>query len=115
VSRWTEAELAALRTTSSYTEFANKTQSDKSFDAWEVKRRRVDANMPYAMSAAAIQRAMVNNVKVARQIIRLRHSIEADDELADVLPKIKETLALQAQSGHVEGLSYDELRLLIYG
>lgn len=46
MSKWTDDELRALRTTKDYHSFGAKTGYSKSFDAWEVKRRRVDLNDP---------------------------------------------------------------------
>jgi hypothetical protein len=114
MSKWSPEELAVLRTTADYHAFGEATNYSKSYDAWEVKRRRV-VKSPGEMSPILIQRALVNNIKLARQVIRLRHSIEADDELAHAIPRIKEILQSQAQEGHVNGISYDELRTLIYG
>ena len=67
------------------------------------------------MTRPALEQAVANNVKIARAVIRLRHSIEADDELNAAIPRIRKVLELQAQDGNVTGLSYDELRALIYG
>lgn len=64
---------------------------------------------------SSLERAIANNVKLARTLIRLRHSIEADDELSAAIPRIRKALQAQAQSGSVTGLEYDGLRLLIYG
>ena len=63
----------------------------------------------------AIEQAIINNVKMARALIRLRHSIEADEELNDVLPVIRARLEAQAQEGRITGLSYEDLRRMIYG
>lgn len=41
MSRWTESELAALAVAGDYEEFGRRTGYSKSYDAWEVKRRRV--------------------------------------------------------------------------
>ena len=67
------------------------------------------------MAESDIQQAVRNNVKMARSVIRLRHSIEADDELTRAVPAIRLALQTQAQTGCVTGLGYDELRQLIYG
>jgi hypothetical protein len=114
MAKWTSEELSALKRTHSYQQFFRATGGTKTFDAWEVKRRRVQPE-PDEMSEWEIHRAVQNNIKLARQVIRTRHSIEADDELADVIPRITAILTEQAQSGRVNGLSYDELRSLIYG
>jgi hypothetical protein len=67
------------------------------------------------LSKPSIEQAIINNVKMARMLIRLRHSIEADDELNLALPAIRSRLEEQAQNGQVMGLSYEDLRSLIYG
>ena len=42
MSKWTEAELAALRASGrDYHKFGRRTGYSKSYDAWEVKSRRV--------------------------------------------------------------------------
>lgn len=116
MAKWNQAELDALRRSSDYAEFGRLTGYTKSYDAWEVKRRR----MPMVItddywSPLRLQRAVANNIRIARQVIRLRHSIEADDELADAIPLIRSRLQEQAQAGQVTGLTYDEMRQLIYG
>lgn len=53
MSKWTEEELLALRRAgNSYHAFGNLTNYSKSYDAWEVKRRRVDLNDPAEDAAA---------------------------------------------------------------
>jgi hypothetical protein len=112
MSRWTPEAIEAVKTmawgdfTLRFPEF--------SFEAFDRQRRRV-LSPDEKWSAERIQRAVANNVKMARQVIRIRHSIEADDELAVAIPKIKALLAEQAHGGQIEGLSYDDLRVLIYG
>lgn len=64
---------------------------------------------------SSLERAVANNIKLARTLIRLRHSIEADDELSAAIPRIRKALQAQAQSGSVTGLDYEGLRQLIYG
>lgn len=63
----------------------------------------------------ALEQAIINNVKMARTLIRLRHSILADEELNAAIPSIRVELEAQAQAGEVKGLSYDALRSLVYG
>lgn len=62
-----------------------------------------------------LEQAILNNMKAARTIIRLRHSILADEELNAVLPRLRNMLEAQAQSGSVIGLSEDELKTLLLG
>jgi hypothetical protein len=66
-------------------------------------------------SRPALEQAVINNVKMARTIIRARHSIEADDELNRLIPSIRTILMSQAQNGQVTGLSYTDLVTLITG
>lgn len=42
MAAWSKSELDALRYTKSYDEWRSVTKSDRSYDAWEVKRRRVE-------------------------------------------------------------------------
>lgn len=67
------------------------------------------------MNRSDLEQAVLNNVKMARSLIRLRHSILADEELNTALPIIRRRLEEQAQSGTVVGLTYDDLRALVYG
>ena len=66
-------------------------------------------------SRPALEQAVINNVKMARTLIRLRHSMLADEELNEAIPAIRLELEAQAQDGTVTGLSYERLRVLIYG
>ena len=62
-----------------------------------------------------LEQAILNNVKMARTLINLRHRIEADEELNRVIPRLRTMLEAQAQSGEVVGLSDDELKDLFLG
>lgn len=97
-------------------------------DAYRIRRNKLlrqagkgsRNNGPFSPDPAmagltAIERAVANNVKMARALIRLRHTIEADDELALAIPRIRAALDEQAANGLVTGLGYEELRRLIYG
>jgi hypothetical protein len=66
-------------------------------------------------SKPSIEQAIANNIKVARTLIRLRHSVEADDELNAVIPRIRVALEAQAQQGAVTGLSFAEFEQLLLG
>lgn len=66
-------------------------------------------------SLPSVEQAIKNNVKVARAMIRLRHSIEADTVIAAAIPRIRARLEAQASAGRVEGLGYDELLQLLSG
>ncbi len=114
MTKWVGQPLEDLKSGLSWDEF-NERHPHITYDAWEVKRRRVGRTIDEPWSPFRIQRAVTNNVKMARQVIRLRHSIEADDELADAIPRITAILVEQAHAGQVSGLSFDQLRQLIYG
>ena len=42
MAKWTDDELVALRHTLTFQEWAAMTGSDRSYDSWEVKRRRIE-------------------------------------------------------------------------
>ena len=67
------------------------------------------------MNRSDLEQAVLNNVKMARTLIRLRHSIEADEELNRVLPTIRLMLEAQAQDGAIVGLTDEQLRAIING
>lgn len=46
MAKWSPEELLALRSTRDYHSFGQQTGYSKSYDAWEVKRRRVDRKDP---------------------------------------------------------------------
>jgi len=52
VAKWSEAELQALRQSKDYHSFGQLTGYSKSYDAWEVKRRRIDLDDPAEEEAA---------------------------------------------------------------
>lgn len=60
-----------------------------------------------------LEQAVKNHVKVIRAAIRLKHSIQADNELADVLPQVRAVLAAQMQTGHIEGITVAEMLALV--
>lgn len=62
-----------------------------------------------------LEQAIVNNIKVARNLIRLRKSIEADEELNRYLPRLRTMLEVQAQMGAVVGLTKEEQLNLLLG
>lgn len=62
-----------------------------------------------------LEQAIVNNVKVARNLIRLRKSIEADEELNRYIPRLRTMLEMQAQNGAVIGLNKEEQLALLLG
>lgn len=70
------------------------------------------------MSAKArsdMEQAILNNIKLARTMVRARYSVLADEELNELLPEIRRKLEAQAQSGQVIGLTADEVRAIIEG
>lgn len=62
-----------------------------------------------------IEQAIANHRKVARSLIRLKHSVAADIELNDVMPVIERKLQALAASGQVPSLTTDELLSLTEG
>lgn len=117
--KWTaEEESAVLRL--SWPEFeADFGDRGISRDAYRIRKnkllRAAEGTVTKMTDSYAIARAVANNVKMARSLIRLRHSIEADDELNAAIPRIRLQLEAQAADGAVTGLDYEELRRLIYG
>lgn len=118
--KWTpDEEQAAIRLT--YEEFEIEfPASGVSRDAYRIRRNKLlrgaeGTVTQLTSSTKDLNRAIANNIKMARSLIRLRHNIEADDELNDAIPRIREALEAQAASGQVTGLGYDELRALLLG
>lgn len=68
-----------------------------------------------AYGKAAIEQAIINYRKVARNAIRLRHSIAADNELNEVMPAIERWLVAQAQQGYVPAATYGQVEALLDG
>jgi len=54
-------------------------------------------------------------LKAYRNIIRLKHSLEADKELNDVLPAVYEDLQKSVQSGELKRLQIDSLNGVLDG
>lgn len=66
MAKWSERELAALRATSDYHGFGEATGYSKSFDAWEVKRRRIVMTDPtLEADEAALASAIFGEEKAA--------------------------------------------------
>jgi len=57
----------------------------------------------------SLEQAILNHRKVVRAAIRLKHSIEADNELAVVMPVITARLAAMVQQGLIPALSIAEV------
>jgi uncharacterized protein YccT (UPF0319 family) len=68
-----------------------------------------------AYGRSDIEQAVVNARKVARSMLRLKHSIAADNELNDVMPRIEAYLAQQVAKGYVPELTGEELLKLVEG
>lgn len=62
-----------------------------------------------------IEQSIANHRKVARALIRMKHSIAADEELNRVMPIIEARLTAQVQAGKVPALTADELLSLSEG
>lgn len=61
----------------------------------------------------SLEQAVRNHIKVIRAAIRLKHSIQADNELADVLPVVRARLAAQMQKGEIKGITLAEMLELV--
>lgn len=62
-----------------------------------------------------LEQAVKNHMKVARSAIVLKHRIQADNELAVVLPEVRKRLAMQMQQGYVEGITVADMLRLVEG
>ena len=118
--KWSpEEEQAAIRLT--YEEFEIEFPNlGVSRDAYRIRRNKLlrgaeGTVTQLTSSTKDLNRAIANNIKMARNLIRFRHSIEADDELNDVIPRIRERLEAQAATGQVTGISADALVALMLG
>lgn len=67
------------------------------------------------MSEPSLEQVLKNQVKAARAAIRLKHSIAADNELAEVLPVLRARLEAQMQQGFIGGFSTAEILALVEG
>jgi hypothetical protein len=63
----------------------------------------------------ALEQAVINNVGLARTLIRKRYSILADEELNEAIPRIRLELAAQMLEGRVPRLSTARLEALLFG
>ena len=57
----------------------------------------------------SLEQAILNHKKVVRAAIRLKHSIEADNELAVVMPIVVARLAGMVHDGLIPALSVAEI------
>lgn len=62
-----------------------------------------------------IEMAVIVARKVIRSHLRLKHSIAADIELNDVMPRVEEYLSRLAQQGHVPEFTAEELLSKVEG
>jgi hypothetical protein len=56
-----------------------------------------------------LEQVVVNHRKVARAVIRLKHSIAADNELNRAMPLIERRLEAMLQQGRIEPLSAEDI------
>jgi hypothetical protein len=63
----------------------------------------------------SLEQVVKNHLKVARAAIRLKHSIQADNELEQAIPVLRQRLAAQMQEGAVAGLSVEEMLRIVAG
>lgn len=66
-----------------------------------------------AYGKAALEQAIANHRKIARTAIRLKHSVAADNELNEFMPKLEVRLAAMLQNGRVPELSVGEMLELV--
>jgi hypothetical protein len=57
----------------------------------------------------ALEQAIINHKKIVRNAIRLKHSIEADNELNIVMPMVEARLNALAQQGLIPTMSITEV------
>lgn len=67
------------------------------------------------MAEPTLDQIYKNHIKVARTAIRLKHSIQADNELAEALPALRLRLESELQMGRMPALSVGELIALVEG
>lgn len=63
----------------------------------------------------SLEQAVKNHMKVARAAIVLKHRIEADNEIAVVLPEVRKRLMKQMQNGYIEGITVADMLALVEG
>jgi hypothetical protein len=69
-----------------------------------------------AYGRVALEQAVVNHKKIVRTAIRLRHSIEADNELNDIMPVVERKLRAMQQQGLIPSMDLaDVMKLLDEG
>lgn len=66
-----------------------------------------------AYGKPSLEQAIVNTRKVARTAIRLKHSIEADNELNEVMPLLELKLERMLQEGHIPALTMGDIENVI--
>lgn len=66
-----------------------------------------------AYGRAGIEQSIINARKVARAAIRLKHSIEADNELNDIMPLLERRLVAMAQEGEVPSLTMGDIEQVL--
>jgi hypothetical protein len=68
-----------------------------------------------AYGKPSLEQAQFNARKVARTVIRLKHTIEADNELNEVMPILERRLALMAMNGQVPALTMGDIERVVNG
>lgn len=68
-----------------------------------------------AYGRPSLEQSAVNAKKVARTVIRLKHSIEADNELNEVMPILERRLAAMQQEGLVPALTMGDIEKVVNG
>lgn len=68
-----------------------------------------------ASGRPSMEQSVVNARKVARSVIRLKHSIAADNELNEVMPILERRLAAMLQEGLVPALKMGDIEAVVDG
>jgi len=67
------------------------------------------------MAELSLEQAVKNHRKIARALIRLKHSVEADNELAEFMPLLEARLVSYQQEARIPALTSSEIELMLNG
>jgi hypothetical protein len=68
-----------------------------------------------AYGRPSLEQSVVNARKVARAAIRLKHSIQADNELNVIMPVLERRLEKMLHEGAVPALSMSDIEQVVFG
>lgn len=66
-----------------------------------------------AYGRSDLEQAVINARKVARSAIRLKHSVAADNELNEVMPRLERRLSEMLQQGRIPSMTTTEIEGLL--